>query len=75
MLIKAKLAGIVLILVGALPFLLKIGKISTIFDKYSFLSFILPGGIGYQILIIAIGIWLFWKLKPVFYFRKEFVVL
>jgi hypothetical protein len=66
MLIKAKIAGIILIIVGALPFLLNIGQVSAIFDKYKFLSFILPGGFGYQLLIILIGIWLFWKLKPIF---------
>jgi hypothetical protein len=66
MLIKAKIAGIVLIIVGALPFLLKLEIFSSIFDKYNFLSFILPGGFGYQLLIVLIGIWLFWKLKPIF---------
>jgi len=66
MLLKAKLAGVFLIIVGALPFLLKTERFSAFFDKYGFLSIILPGGIGYQILIIAVGVWLFWKVKPVF---------
>ena len=66
MLIKAKLAGIFLVIIGALPFLFKMERFSSILNKYGFLSFILPGGIGYQVLIIAVGVWLFWKVKPVF---------
>ena len=66
MILKAKLAGMILIIIGVLPFFLNIEKFSAFFDKYSFLSFVLPGGIGYQILIIIIGAWMIWKVKPVF---------
>lgn len=53
--IKEKLIGIILIIVGAFPLLLKIDIISTAFLKYAFLSYLIPGNIIYQIIIIILG--------------------
>ena len=64
MTIRAKLIGFGLIVIGVLPFLLKIGVVSDFFDSYSFLTFIMPGEIGYQVLIIVLGIFLIWTVKP-----------
>ena len=64
MTIRAKLIGFGLIVIGVLPFLLKIGVVSDFFDNYSFLTFIMPGEIGYQVLIIVLGIFLIWTVKP-----------
>jgi hypothetical protein len=67
--IKEKLIGIVLIVLGALPFLLKIKSISAWFTANKFLSFFSPGEIVYQIVIILLGILLIWKVKPDFDLR------
>ncbi len=59
--IKDKFIGLILIAVGALPLLLRIENINTFFSRFSFLSFLVPGQIIYQLLIIIIGILLVWK--------------
>jgi len=64
--IKEKFLGGVLIIIGAMPFLLKIQKIADFFAKYKFLSTIAPGNWIYQIIIILIGVLLIWKIKPKF---------
>jgi len=61
--IKQKLIGILIITIGALPFLLMIDSISAFFTQYSFLSFIMPGEIGYQVIIILLGVWLMFRIK------------
>lgn len=66
MTIRAKLIGFVLIVIGVLPFLLKLGVVSDFFDSYSFLTFIMPGEIGYQVLIIVLGVFLIWTVKSKF---------
>ncbi|MFA7707748.1 MAG: hypothetical protein WCX73_02255 [Candidatus Pacearchaeota archaeon] len=62
--IKNKFVGLILIIIGVLPFLLKISSISTALAKYTFLSYIMPGEVVYQIIIIALGAWLIWTIKP-----------
>lgn len=62
--IKEKLLGLILIIIGALPFLLKIGAIENFFSKYKFLSYLVPGEIIYRIILILIGVFLIWKIKP-----------
>ena len=64
MTMKNKLIGLVLIIIGALPFLLKIKSISDSLAKYTFLSYLVPGEIVYQIIIIGLGILLIWTVKP-----------
>jgi len=54
--IKEKIIGIAIILLGVLPFLLKIEKIGTIFTANKFISYLSPGGIIYQGIIIILGI-------------------
>lgn len=61
---KEKIIGIVLILVGALPFLLKIKAVSDFFTGNIVLKYIIPGEIVYQILIIVLGVLLIWAVKP-----------
>ena len=63
---KEKLIGIVLIIIGALPFLLKIKSISDFFTQNKVLSFIIPGELVYQIIIIVLGALLIWTLKSKF---------
>ena len=53
---KEKLIGGILIIIGALPFLLKIKSISNLFTKNKVLSYIMPGEIIYQLIIIFLGI-------------------
>jgi len=60
MALKEKFIGLILIVLGVLPFLLKIEKINSVFSK---ISFLIPGEIVYQIIIIILGILLIWKLK------------
>ena len=67
--LKEKLIGIILIILGALPFLLKIEKISSWFTTNKILSFLSPGEIIYQIIIILLGILLIWRVRPDFDLR------
>jgi len=60
---KEKLIGIILIVLGALPFLLKIEKIANFFAKYKVLSYLVPGEWVYQIILIIVGILLIWKVR------------
>ena len=53
---KEKLAGIVLVALGLLPLLLKVESISKSVSTNSWISYIVPGTIFYQIIIIAVGI-------------------
>ena len=63
MAIKEKLLGIILIIVGAIPFFSKIKSLETYFSS-GILSYLIPGNIIYQIVLIAIGILLVWSMKP-----------
>lgn len=58
---KEKLIGLILIIVGLFPFLLKIQAIGDAFSKYTFLSYLAPGEVIYQIIIAVLGILLIWK--------------
>jgi len=58
---KEKLVGILLIIVGVLPFLLKIEALNTAIGKYTWL---LPGGIVYQAVIVVLGVALIWRKRP-----------
>ncbi len=62
--IKQKLIGLLIIIIGALPFLLKIETISNFFNQYALLSYMTPGEIIYQIILIVLGAWLIFKIKP-----------
>lgn len=64
--IKEKFIGIALIIIGALPFLLKTKSISDFFAQNKILSFIIPGELVYQIIIIVLGVLLIWTLKSKF---------
>lgn len=57
---KEKIIGAVLIVIGALPFLLKIKAINDAIGSY---KWILPGEIVYQIVLIALGVLLIWQKK------------
>jgi len=65
--IKEKIIGFALIILGALPFLLKIDKIGTAFSNSKILSYIAPGEIIYQLIIIILGISLIIKRKTEIY--------
>ena len=62
--IKNKLVGLILIIIGILPFLLKIESVATAFEKYTFLSYLIPGELIYQIIITCLGILLIWTVRP-----------
>ena len=64
--LKEKLFGMLLIIIGALPLLLKIGAVGDFFAKYKFLSYLVPGEIIYQLVLIIIGGLLIWKVRPRF---------
>jgi heme/copper-type cytochrome/quinol oxidase subunit 4 len=65
MAMKEKLIGLILIIIGILPFLLKIKSVSDSLAKYTFLSYLAPGEIIYQLIIIALGVWLIWKRRVI----------
>ncbi|PIN77718.1 hypothetical protein COV15_01395 [Candidatus Woesearchaeota archaeon CG10_big_fil_rev_8_21_14_0_10_34_12] len=50
---KEKLIGVVLIIVGALPFLLKISAVNSLVGGY---EFIMPGQTFYHAMIIILGV-------------------
>ncbi len=56
--IKEKIIGIVLIILGAIPFLSTTESISETLAKYPFL---VPGETGYQVIIMVLGVLLIWK--------------
>jgi len=64
MAMKEKLIGLILIIIGILPFLLKIQSIATSVEKYKLMSYLVPGEIVYQIIIIILGVLLIWTVKP-----------
>lgn len=53
---RTKIIGIILILLGAMPFLLKIEAIGSFFEKYIFLNWLTPGEVIYQIVVILLGV-------------------
>ena len=58
---KEKFAGILLIVIGALPLLLKIKSFSDAYSKSTFLTWLVPGDFFYQFVLIALGIILIWE--------------
>jgi len=61
---KEKIFGLILILLGAWPFVLKIESVNNFFSSYKFLSLLTPGEILYQFIVIAVGVLLIWNIKP-----------
>ena len=60
---KEKVIGLVLIILGVWPFVLKIDAIDKFFASYAFLKWLTPGEILYQIIIILLGVLLIWRIK------------
>lgn len=61
--VKNKVIGLIILLLGAWPFLLKIESINTFFASYKFLEVLTPGEVIYQIALIALGALLIWSVK------------
>ena len=61
MALKDKVIGIILIIMGILPLLLKINVISEKISQNKILSLFVPGSIIYQIVIIGLGFLLIWR--------------
>ena len=59
-LLKYKLIGFALIIIGAMPFLTKIKAIADI----KALSYLVPGSTIYQIILIVLGVLLIWTMQP-----------
>jgi len=64
MALKTKFIGLIIIIVGALPFLIKIEAIGNFITNYGFLEAIVPGSIIYQVIIVLLGLALIWEFKP-----------
>ena len=64
MAMKTKLIGLLIILLGAWPFLLKIEAIGVLFESYKFLDVLTPGEVVYQIVVIVLGALLLWTFRP-----------
>ncbi len=60
---KEKIVGVILIILGALPFLLKIESIGKAFEGA---TWILPGGLVYQIVIVVLGITLLFRKRTAY---------
>ena len=67
MALKEKVIGLIMILVGALTFLLKIEKIGSLVGGYTWL---LPGEYLYQAILIVIGLILLIRIRPKIEFGK-----
>lgn len=61
--LKEKVIGLILVIVGAIPTLLKIESFAAATEKYAFLKLIIPGTMAYQAIIILLGISLIWTLR------------
>lgn len=63
---KEKIVGILLLIIGAFPLIMMIESVQTSLSQYEFLSYLIPGepAILYQVIIILLGIMLFWSNKP-----------
>jgi hypothetical protein len=57
---KEKIIGILIVLLGALPYLLKIKSIGSAMAKY---TFILPGQLTYQIILVVLGAFLIIEMR------------
>ena len=62
---RGKIVGMLLILIGAWPFLLKVDTIANFFSSYKILEYLTPGEIVYQIILILFGILLLWRVRVV----------
>ncbi|MFW5891479.1 MAG: hypothetical protein ACOCUI_04590 [bacterium] len=60
---KEKIIGLILLIFGAWPFLLKIEQVAAFFSK-DVLEWLVPGEIIYQIAIMVLGAMLIWRVKP-----------
>ena len=60
---KEKLIGLVLIVLGVWPFLLKIEAVGDFFSSYKFLEVLTPGEIIYQVALVALGVLLIWRFR------------
>jgi hypothetical protein len=60
---KEKVIGLILILLGAWPFVLKIEAVKNYFAAYTFLEILTPGEIVYQLAVIVLGVLLIWNVK------------
>jgi hypothetical protein len=63
--IRGKLVGILLIVIGAWPFLLKSDKIAKFFSEYKILEYFIPGEFFYQIILIFLGVLLLWRVRVI----------
>ena len=61
---KEKLIGLILIVLGAWPFLLKIEAVESFFSAYKFLEMLTPGEIVFQVALIVLGVLLVLKFRP-----------
>jgi len=61
---KEKLVGILMIIVGAFPLLLKIQSVSDSLKPYTFLTYLNAGEPIYQIIIIILGGLLLYSPRP-----------
>ena len=61
--VKEKLIGLVLIVLGVWPFLLRIEAVEDFFSSYKFLEVLTPGEIIFQIVLIVLGVVLIWRFR------------
>jgi len=61
---KEKLVGILLLVIGAYPLLLKVKSISDSLAQYTFLTYLSPDGFVYPIVILILGVLLLYTPRP-----------
>ena len=61
--LKTKLIGLILIVLGVWPFLLKIESVAEFFSSYTFLEMLTPGEWVFQVVLIVLGFLLFYRRK------------
>lgn len=67
--VKYKFIGILIILMGIFPLIMNVKPIADSFLKYPLLSYLTPGGVVYQFVIILLGILLVWEGR---YYRRGY---
>ena len=70
MALKEKFIGIVIIILGAIPFLFNLEMFSNLLSDYPTVSYLNPGEVIYQAIIIVLGIWLIFDSKQRVHMRR-----
>ena len=61
---KEKIVGVLIVVMGAWPFILMITSVKDFVTRNPLLNYLSPGQPAYQIILIVLGAFLLWSPKP-----------